>query len=473
MKKTKIIIPFFLLSLLVIPFILLLIDKKINNYDIAELNVEFLNINNQVPVIFIPNKKVPALLNMIWFKVGGIDEPKGKTGIAHFFEHIIFHNTKNHKKGEYDEFLESIGGSNNAFTSFDYTSYFATFPKDYYEQVLDFEFDRLNNLQFEAELIDNERKIILEERLLRKDNNPAQELMIKTKQALFSKANPYARPLIGYEKDLNNITISDLIAFQKDQYNSSKMFMVVSGDITSEELIKILTKKFNQYFPDINQEQKIISQVINTSHKPIDKNEKVIIKQTHKTDSYNINWMYRIDNFYDLTDKNRYALVILDHILSGLPNSLMQQNFIIENQIAITASSNYSNLTRVGANYFALSFSLNESSKLPALNNKIKLLLQNLKLGRFDHKLFETAKQNLIAKSIYEKESFKSLGFNIGFAYASGLKEEDIINWDYNIAKVKYRDVIEVANKIFIAENLVKAYLIPEDDNEFIKMINE
>ena len=93
---------------------------------------------------------------------------QNKTGIAHFFEHIIFHNTEKYNKGDYDAFLESIGGSNNAFTSFDYTSYFATFPKKYYEQVIDYEFDRLNNLIFDADLIENERKIILEERLLRK-----------------------------------------------------------------------------------------------------------------------------------------------------------------------------------------------------------------------------------------------------------------------------------------------------------------
>ncbi|MBT4922610.1 MAG: insulinase family protein [Rickettsiales bacterium] len=472
MKKTKIGIPLFLLSLLVIPLILKLVDKQINQYDIAELDVEFLQINDRVDVIFIPNHKVPAILNMIWFKVGGIDEPKNKTGIAHFFEHIIFHNTDNHKKGEYDKFLESIGGSNNAFTSFDYTSYFATFPKDYYEQVLDFEFDRLNNLQFDPELIETERKIILEERLLRKDNDPGQELMIESKQILFSKDNLYSRPLIGYLEDINNITVDDLIRFQATQYNSKKMFMVVSGDISKEQLMEVLTRKFNQYFPEEASEAELSTPLASPQHNKEIKT-KTIIKQTHKTSSYNINWIYRIDNFYDYQQKDRFALILLDHILSGLPNSLMPQNFIIKDHLAQKASTSYSNLSRAGANHFSLEFSLSDKENFVPLNNKIKLLLQNLKLGRFDHDLFKTAKANLLSRSIYEKESFKSLGFNIGGGYASGLRQEDIINWDQNIADVKYRDVIEIANKIFTNENLLKAYLIPEDTNDFKEMIYE
>jgi zinc protease len=470
MKKTKIIYPLIFTIICLVPFLLYFVESKPKQNDLADVQIEFLKINDEIPVIFIPNNKVPAILNMVWFKVGGIDEPKDKTGIAHFFEHIIFHNTEKYKKGDYDSFLESIGGSNNAFTSYDYTSYFATFPNKYYEQVIDYEFDRLNNLIFDADLIENERKIILEERLLRKDNNPSQELYIDAKQELFSDQSPYARPLIGYEKDLNNITVADLKEFMKSHYNFHNMFLVVSGDIEKAKLLEILNSKYLEYFdtniakPKPSSETEIILPEIEN---------KYFVKETHKTDSYNINWIYRINNFYDQDVKSRYALIILDNMLSGMPNSMLKQNFVLNNKIAESANAGYSNISRAGANYFALSFSLSDKYKITELDKQITLLIQNLKLGRFDQKLFESAKQNLLATSIYQKESFQTLGFNIGFAYASGMNKEDIINWDNNIAKVRYRDIIEVANQIFVNDNLVKAYLIPQGDNEFKNMIHE
>ncbi|MDC0857150.1 pitrilysin family protein [Rickettsiales bacterium] len=470
MKKTKIIYPLVFTIICIVPFLLFFVESEPKHKDLADVQIEFLELNNEIPVIFIPNNKVPAILNMIWYKVGGIDEPENKTGIAHFFEHIIFHNTENFKKGDYDGFLESIGGSNNAFTSFDYTSYFATFPNKYYEQVINYEFDRLNNLIFDADLIENERKIILEERLLRKDNNPSQELLISAKQELFSNESHYARPLIGYEKDLHHISVTDLVSFKKSHYNFHNMFLVVSGDIDKTELLEILNKKYVEYFdtniakPKATVENDIIFPEIKT---------KYFVKETHKTDSYNINWIYRINNFYNQDVKSRYALVILDNMLSGLPNSILKKNFVLDKQIAESASAAYSNISRAGANYFALSFSLSDKYKVTELNKQIALIIQNLKLGRFDQKLFESAKQNLLAKSIYQKESFKTLGYNIGFAYAAGMDKEDIINWDNNIAKVRYRDVIEVATQIFVNDNLVKTYLIPEGDNEFKNMIHE
>ncbi|MBL6784916.1 MAG: insulinase family protein [Rickettsiales bacterium] len=473
MKKIRIIIPTFFLSLIVIPFILYFVDKHSNQQEIPQLDIKFLKLNNKIPVIFIPNKKVPAILNMIWFNVGGVDEPKNKTGIAHFFEHIIFHNTINYDKGEYDAFLESIGGSNNAFTSFDYTSYFSIFPKEYFSKILDFEFDRLNNLIFDPDLIENEKKIILEERLLRKENNPGQELMINTKKVLFGAQNPYSRPLIGYEDDIKNITLDDLKEFKLNHYNSDKIFFVISGDITEDELLKILNEKFTQYFVENQQKTPQNINIQKQVFPEIKDQDKIIIKKSHKIDSYNVNWVYRINNFYEQKEKNRYALIVLNKMLSDLPNSLLTQNFVIDNQIAINAATSNASLSRLGGNYFAISFSLKEKEKLPLLYNNMKLLLQNLKLGRFNNELFETAKQNLISNSIYDKESFKSLGFNIGFAYASGLKQKDIVNWEKNIQAVKYRDIIQVANKIFIKENLVRSYLIPENDNDFINLIND
>ena len=118
---------------------------------------------------------------------------------------------------------------------------------------------------------------------------------------------------------------------------------------------------------------------------------------------------YRISNFYSQDVKSRYALVILDNMLSGVPNSMLQQNLVLDQQIAESASSGYSNISRAGANYYALSFSLSDKYQITELDRQISLLIQNLKLGRFDQRLFESAKQNLLAKSIYQKNHLKHL----------------------------------------------------------------
>jgi zinc protease len=129
-------------------------------------------LDNGMEVVVIPDHRAPIVTHMVWYKIGSADEPPGKSGIAHFFEHLMFKATTNHAAGEFDRAVSEIGGSNNAFTSYDYTAFHETVPPSALEEMMGFEADRMRNLILTDDVIKTERDVILEERRSRIDSNP-------------------------------------------------------------------------------------------------------------------------------------------------------------------------------------------------------------------------------------------------------------------------------------------------------------
>src|SRR5688572_12741444 len=138
----------------------------------SEAEVESFLLGNGMEVVVIPDHRAPIVTHMVWYKVGSADEPPGKSGIAHFFEHLMFKGTKDHKAGEFGAKIAEIGGSENAFTSYDYTAYFQTVTPESLETMMTFEADRMRNLILTDEVIGPERDVILEERRSRIENSP-------------------------------------------------------------------------------------------------------------------------------------------------------------------------------------------------------------------------------------------------------------------------------------------------------------
>jgi len=208
----------------------------------AVYNPEVFALANGMQVVVVTNKRAPVITHMVWYKVGSADEPKGKSGIAHFLEHLMFKSTPSMKTGEFSSVVARHGGRDNAFTSYDYTGYFQTIARDRLELVMKMEADRMTNLLLKDEEIEPERQVVIEERNSRTENSPDARLSEEINAAFF-RNHPYGIPIIGWRHEIESLTRHDLESFYKRWYHPNNTILVVAGDVTAAEL-KPLAEKY-------------------------------------------------------------------------------------------------------------------------------------------------------------------------------------------------------------------------------------
>ncbi len=178
-------------------------------------------LGNGMEVVVIPDRRAPVVTHMVWYKVGSADEPPGKSGIAHFFEHLMFKGTKTHAPGEFGAKVAEIGGSENAFTSYDYTAYYQTVAPEALGTMMAYESDRMRNLILTDQVIGPERDVILEERRSRIENSP-DALLDEEVDATLYQNHPYRIPVIGWMHEMEKLNRTDATAFYDRYYRAQQ-----------------------------------------------------------------------------------------------------------------------------------------------------------------------------------------------------------------------------------------------------------
>ncbi|MBN9276698.1 MAG: insulinase family protein, partial [Hyphomicrobium sp.] len=193
---------------------------------------------NGLMVVVVPDNRAPVVTHMIWYRVGAADEPPGTSGIAHFLEHLMFKATEKIGTGEFSKIVSRLGGQDNAFTAQDITAYFQRVSKDRLPKVMEMEADRMVNLKLDEKEVLTERDVILEERRSRVENNPSAILDEQMGAALYL-AHPYRIPVIGWEHEMAKLSRDDAMKFYKRFYAPNNAILVVTGDVTPEEVRKL------------------------------------------------------------------------------------------------------------------------------------------------------------------------------------------------------------------------------------------
>jgi zinc protease len=202
---------------------------------------------NGMKVIVWPVHNIPNVALYNWVRAGSRNEAPGITGLAHFFEHMMFNGTARRKPGDFDKLMEAQGGANNAFTSDDVTVYQDWFPRAALELIFDLEADRIANLAFDPEVIESERGVVYSERRLSvEDNNPG--FLVEQVQATAFVAHPYQIPTIGWPSDIQGWKIEDLQKFFKTNYAPNNCTLILVGDLSAEEGFA-LAKKYLEPIP--------------------------------------------------------------------------------------------------------------------------------------------------------------------------------------------------------------------------------
>src|SRR5258705_12642565 len=172
---------------------------------------------NGMTVMASPDRRTPVVTHMLWYRVGAADEPPGKSGIAHFLEHLMFKGTAKTPDGRFSKQLAAIGGQENAFTSNDYTGYFQRTSREHLGTLMDFEADRMTGLVLTDDIIASERNVILEERNLRIENEPSARLAEQVGAAQYLN-HPYHKPTIGWRHEMETLDRDDALTFYKRFY---------------------------------------------------------------------------------------------------------------------------------------------------------------------------------------------------------------------------------------------------------------
>src|SRR5215217_7700854 len=192
-------------------------------------------LGNGLQVVVIPDRRTPVITQMIWYKVGSADETPGKSGLAHFLEHLMFKGTSKHPVGEFSQTVLRIGGNENAFTSTDYTGYYQRVPREQLPKMMEFEADRMTGLILKDENVLPERDVVLEEFNMRVANNPDARLTEQIMAALYLN-HPYGRPVIGWRQEIEKLDREDALAFYKRFYAPNNAILVIAGDVDAKEI---------------------------------------------------------------------------------------------------------------------------------------------------------------------------------------------------------------------------------------------
>ncbi|MFI4983447.1 MAG: M16 family metallopeptidase, partial [Nevskiales bacterium] len=186
-------------------------------------------------VVVIPDHRAPVVTQMVWFKVGAVDDVPGVSGLAHFFEHMMFRGTLKVPGDLYSQTIAKNGGEDNALTTHDYTAFYEQIAADRLRLAMDLEADRMANLDLSDANIAPERDVVLEERRMRIDNNP-QALLDEQMSAALHLSHPYGRPVIGWADEIRRIDKVSAQDFYKHHYAPNNAILIVAGDVTPDQV---------------------------------------------------------------------------------------------------------------------------------------------------------------------------------------------------------------------------------------------
>ncbi|KAF0178166.1 MAG: Zn-dependent protease [Nitrospirae bacterium] len=290
---------------------------------------------NGLKVFIIEDRKAPLATFQIWYRVGSIDEPAGKTGISHLLEHMMFKGTPKYGSKVFSNIIQRNGGSDNAFTTKDYTMYFQTIASDRIGIPIALEADRMKNLLLDPKETVSERDVVMEERRMRYDNEPQSQLY-EDVLAIAFKAHPYRNPVIGWMSDIRHISRDDLSAHYRRYYAPDNAFIFVSGDVDPKKIMEEIRREFGP-IPAFG---KRLAKTI--TEEPMQSGQRRVVLKKEAEVPY-VMIAFPVPS---LPHEDSYALEVLSAILSDGKSSRLYRSLVYEQRVAIESSANYSGLHR-------------------------------------------------------------------------------------------------------------------------------
>ena len=447
-----------------IPLILLLVLLAITVYVFSGHRSSKHNVRNAVPVerfqlangltvVVMPNDRLPVVTHMMIVKAGSADDPYGKSGLAHYLEHLMFTGTKNYPEGVYDRSIARVGGAQNAYTTRDYTLFYATVAKENLSMVMTMESDRLANLAFEPTRATRELKVITEERNMRVDNSPAAQWEEQL-DALTFLNHPYHQPVMGWLEDMQTFTAVDAKQYFAQHYRASNMILLVAGDVTVRD-VRRLAQRYYGNLPagsvaarDWPKEPPVRMARHGDMH-DARVNEPRLLRQ------------YVAPSAVDGNTKEAVPLSVFAYYLGGGDTSVLYNSLVREQKLATAINAEYDPLA-IGPSLFRISAIPAEGVSLQQLEQALDAELAKVLAGTLDSATIARSKTLITAEIIYAQDGLQQMANIMAELYAKGLDEQFFYSWSENIAAVKDADALAAARDVIKPKASVTGYLLPE-----------
>ena len=433
---------------LALPFILCLCFLSFAQQSKIEFT-EF-DLDNKLHVILHEDHSTPIVAVTVLYHVGSKNEVAGKTGFAHFFEHLLFEGSENIERGEYAKLVQSVGGVLNANTSNDRTFYHEVLPSNQLELGLWMESERMLHANIDIEGVETQREVVKEEKRLRVDNQPYGTMMANVFKNVFESTN-YSWMPIGKFEDLNSAALEDFVAFYEKYYVPENATLSIAGDITVEET-KALVKK---YFGDIPMGKEKIVQP-----KPVNE---LLTQAKIDTIFDNIQLPAVVQCYRTVAEgtDDYYALNMLSQVLSGGQSSRLYKTLVDKEQIAVM-SMGFNMSMEMSGMFLSMSVA-NAGTNPDIVKESFQKEIDKIKTELISEEEYQKALNN------YENDFVSSAGSVAGIAerladYHVYLGSADLINTELErYRKVTKEDIKRVANKYFTENNRVILYYLPKE----------
>ncbi len=409
-------------------------------------------LSNGMEVVVIEDHRAPVVTHMVWYRAGSADEAPGVSGVAHFLEHLMFKGTDTLAPGEFSATVARSGGSDNAFTSYDYTAYFQRVAADRLDLVMGMEADRMVNLRLRDEDIATERDVILEERNQRVENSPSALFREQLGAAQYLN-HPYGVPIIGWRHEVEALDRDAALAFYRQYYAPNNAIAVIAGDVTPEEVRALAERHYGAIpaNPDLPARAR--------PQEPPQLAERRLNYRDPRVSQPYVARSYLAPERDSGAQTEAAALTLLAALLGNGQTSVLNQALQFDQRIAVQVGAWYSGLSLDDTSLDlvvvpAPGVTLDEAEA--ALDEVLAAFLET---GP-DPEHLDRIKSRLRAQDIYDRDDVSALAQRYGQALTQGLTVADVQAWPDILQQTTAEDIMAAARAVFDRRRSVTGYLM-------------
>lgn len=411
-------------------------------------------LDNGLKVVIKEDHRAPVVMTQLWYDVGSADEPEDKGGISHLLEHMMFKGTKDVSATDFERLIAKFGGTNNAFTSYDYTGYFELFPANYAPLALELEADRMKNLTFDADQYAKEHQVVMEERRQRTDDNPlAKAYEAFRKQAL--PDSPKGESVIGPMTELESIELSEVKGWYAQWYYPDNATLVIVGDVQPDAIMTHVRR----YFGNIK----------NPSSRPARPSVRQSSHQGYQQSEFatavnvpTLLMAYNVPSLVTAEDSNSaYAISLLQDVLDGGLSARLESRLVREQDLLASVSTSYSVFDR-GDTLFLVQATPRDGVSLEQAQAAITEQIEQLKTAPIAEEELQRAKTSTVTGLVYAQDSMSGQARMIGLMQSIGLDDRLLDTLPEQLDNISIDAMRQAAKHYFVKDNLTVMYVIPE-----------
>jgi zinc protease len=414
--------------------------------------VTHFTLDNGLEVVVIEDHRAPVVTQMLWYRAGSADETPGVSGVAHFLEHLLFKGTKTMAPGEFSATVARNGGSDNAFTSYDYTAYFQRIAADRLELIMRMESDRMTNLQLDEADILTERNVIIEERNQRVENSPG-ALFREQKNAMQYLNHRYGVPIIGWRHEMEGLDLDAALDYYRTFYAPNNAILIVAGDVTPEDVRQLAATYYGPIpnNPDLPERAR--------PQEPPQLAERRITMRDARVSQPYVTRSYLAPERDSGDQQKAAALTLLADILGGGQTSHLAERLQFQTQTAVQVGASYSGLSLDDTTFDLFVMPAPGTTLEQAEAAMDDALITFLETG-VDAEQLERIKMQIRASETYARDDAGGLAQRYGQALTQGLTVADVQAWPEILEATTAEEIMQAAREVLDRTQSVTGWLM-------------